>query len=230
MILQLNGLINATFVKESKNRFLCLVKVEGEIIECYVPSSSRLQNFIRLQGRPVLLSENKKNGGRTRYSLFAVKFYNRYIVLNLNILNEIVEGMIIKGKIKKLKGFGIKREQTWEGYKSDLLLTSNSDTMLVEVKGIISSRKNVCFPTVYSDRAIQQLHKIKELLTKGNKVHYILASLSPIVSNIYINNSTNEKYVQALNDCLELGMDLTAFSIKFEENEIVFHRSIKIYL
>ena len=37
-----------TFIKESKNRFLCEVLVDKKITECYIPSSCRLDNFLEL--------------------------------------------------------------------------------------------------------------------------------------------------------------------------------------
>ena len=54
-------LVYGTFIEEVKNRFLCKVKIQDEIIECYIPSSCRLENFIRLNGSTVLLKENKTN-------------------------------------------------------------------------------------------------------------------------------------------------------------------------
>ena len=49
--------IEGIFIREQKNRFICEVMVEDEIIECYVPSSCRLDNFIDLHGKRVLLCE-----------------------------------------------------------------------------------------------------------------------------------------------------------------------------
>lgn len=43
------------FNKELKNRFLCEVLVEDEVVECYASSSCRLDNFIDLHGKQVLL-------------------------------------------------------------------------------------------------------------------------------------------------------------------------------
>lgn len=36
------------FVREEKNRFICTVDVRGENIECYIPSSCKLGNFLKL--------------------------------------------------------------------------------------------------------------------------------------------------------------------------------------
>lgn len=54
------------FKEELKNRFLCLVEIDGEDTLCYIPSSCRLSNFIVLSSHKVDLAERKG------YELFAV--------------------------------------------------------------------------------------------------------------------------------------------------------------
>ena len=49
------------FKEELKNRFLCLVEVDGEDTLCYIPSSCRLSNFVSMAGKTVLLCKRKIN-------------------------------------------------------------------------------------------------------------------------------------------------------------------------
>lgn len=221
--------IKGIFVEESKNRFLCTVLIENELCECYVPSSSRIENYLKLKGREVLLTANKGTNKRTKFSLFAVKYYNKYILINLNMVNQIVEKMIIENKIKKLTGTRLKREQTIDGYKADILLENhgtNEDT-IIEIKGIISALKEAKFPSVFSERAIVQLQKIKELLQRGYKVVYLIVSLSPIVKKINL-DSNFAQYYSLLKECIDLGMQLMAFSLSFEDGSISYKQKLKI--
>jgi len=77
--------IEGIFKSESKNRFLCNVLVNGKLCECYIPSSSKLSPLVNLKGKKVLLTLNKGTNNRTKYSVFAVQHYRKYILLNLNI-------------------------------------------------------------------------------------------------------------------------------------------------
>lgn len=95
--MRFNQLIEGVFIEESKNRFLCKVLIDNKVCECYVPSSSRIENYLNVKGKKVLLTPNKSNS-RTNYSLFAVKFYNKYILLNLNLTNKVVESIISRRK------------------------------------------------------------------------------------------------------------------------------------
>ncbi|MGF7031242.1 DNA-binding sugar fermentation-stimulating protein [Paenibacillus mucilaginosus] len=220
---------NGVFVEESKNRFLCTVLIDNELCECYVPSSSRIENYLRLKGREVLLTENKGTNKRTKFSLFAVKYYNKYILINLNMINQIVEAMIIENKIKYLTGTRLKREQTIDGYKTDILLENDrtNENTIIEIKGIISAFREAKFPSVFSERAIVQLQKIKELLQRGHKVVYLIVSLSPIVKKIILDSNFSQ-YHSLLNECVELGMQLMAFSLSFEDGSVSYKQRLKI--
>ncbi len=61
------------FKEELKNRFRCVVTIDDVDTICYIPSSSRLSNFIDLSNRVVMLRPIKKRDAKTQYSVYAVK-------------------------------------------------------------------------------------------------------------------------------------------------------------
>ncbi len=85
----INNKIEAWYEKELKNRFLCEVIIDGKSMECYVPSSCHLSNFIDISNCPVLLIKNPEKS-RTAYSLFAFKLQEKYVLLNTSIANKII--------------------------------------------------------------------------------------------------------------------------------------------
>lgn len=88
--------IEGIFIREQKNRFICEVMVEDEVIECYVPSSCHLDNFIDLHGKRVILLPTVAPSARTRYSLFAVPYKRNHILLNVGRVNSVIERDIKK--------------------------------------------------------------------------------------------------------------------------------------
>lgn len=71
------------FISESKNRFLCTVRIDGTEEICHIASSCRLDNFIDLRGKYVLLVENMSKTSKTRHSVIAVKHKrNGYVTTN----------------------------------------------------------------------------------------------------------------------------------------------------
>lgn len=219
-------IIEGIFIEESKNRFLCKVLVLDEIYECYVGSASKLRNYLKLLGKRVLIKKNVGKGLRTQYSLFAIMYYGKYIVLNLNIVNAVLEEYL-KNKFKQAE---IYKEKFIEDYKSDFLIKSK-ENIVVEAKGIIAARRKVIFPTVYSGRAIKQLELILELLQKGWKAEYYFISLSPIVKTICINkNKLYTEYSNLLVKCIDNGMKTSGFNVYYIDKKIRIKDKINIII
>lgn len=215
------------FIKELKNRFICEVMVEDEAIECYVPSSCRLDNFIDLHGKRVLLLPTEAPSARTRFSLFAVPYKRNHILLNIGRVNSVVEHDIKKRCFSTLgKRSEVYREYKIGSYKSDLFI-ANSNTLL-EVKSILSLEKGAMFPTVFSQRTLDQLMEISSLMDRGYNAALVIASLSPYVEQIQIDHAS--PFYEALKPCIEKGMQLLAVSLHIHQGEARIKRKIKIEL
>lgn len=212
-------------MQEIKNRFLCEVRINGESVVCYIPSSCRLSNFINLVGREVLLKPVQDPKARTPFAIFAVKYKRSYILLNTSLANRIVESEIHRrffsplGNRKK-----IMHEKKVHGYKCDLFIEDTST--IVEVKSIISLDKEAIFPSVYSQRAVNQLNKLTELLQQGYKVAYVFVSLNPYVTNLSINQK--EPFFSLFNQCLDEGMQVYGFDVKICGDAIQIKSSIPV--
>lgn len=219
------ALIKATFVKESKNRFLCEVLINETIELCYVPSSARLENFLIFKNKTVFLTPNPPSA-KTKYTLWSVLYRNKHILLNLKKVNSLIE-LAITNNLLQLGAYeSISREKTINSYKCDLFLNSNPNHV-IEIKTIICTSKIGLFPTVYSTRAINQLKELKSLLSKGFKVTYILVSLSSSLKEIAINSEYQEFYSEFL-DCVHAGMNFLPITLYFEKDTIYLMNTLKI--
>ena len=78
----------------------------------------------------------------------------------------------------------ILREAQIEGYKADIYIEDTKT--LIEIKTVMSLKREALFPTVYSLRAEKQLEKILELQEKY-KVVYIFAILNPMTKKVVLN-------------------------------------------
>lgn len=218
------------FIKESKNRFLCEVKVNERITECYIPSSCRIDNFLELSNKEVLLSKNKSKNPRTQYRVVAVKHKRSYIILNTSISNLLIYNNL---HLRRFSFLGSRKNALKEkmigSYKADILIQSKGCDTIIEIKSIISPNHEAFFPTVYSQRAIDQLQQIKSLLAAGYNACYIFVSLNPYTKNLQINPAIKE-YHALLNDCVQLGMVLKGYSCKCLNNKLSLTKEITVCL
>lgn len=217
------------FKEELKNRFLCLVEIDGEDTLCYIPSSCRLENFIDLTGREVLVTPVLSPNARTKYQVYAVSGSNGFILLNMSKANEVVARSIKSRRFSYLgKRTQIKKEYTVSGYKSDLYIEDTKT--VVEIKSILSFSKgrDAQFPSVYSQRAIEQLIKLRCLLDAGYRVNYIFVSLNPRIKQLAINEEIKE-YREAFDYCIKKGMLVKGISLKLKEGKPIIYSSLPVF-
>lgn len=223
--ISLEKCVTGQFVRELKNRFLCEVVINGKVEVCYIPSSCHLSNFLQLEGKEVLLLPTAAKKSKTAFAVVAVKFKRSYITLNTSYANRMVEYAIQGRKLSYLgKRKKWSREKNVGEYKCDLYIEDTKT--IVEIKSIISANGIGAFPTVYSERSLNQLNKIKELLQSGYKVDYIIVSLNPYVKGIELLKDT--QFYAELNECIHLGMSVHAFNCKVQNELILLNKELTI--
>lgn len=221
-----NEVITGIFLSEIKNRFLCSVLVNGEETVCYIPSSCRLSNFIKLQGKLVLLKPIQGKNARTKYAVYAVKIGRGFILLNMSESNRVVEQQLYRKYFSFLgKRKQISHELKIGDYKADLFI--HDTKTIIEIKSILTVEKHGYFPTVHSERAIEQLKKMKQFLNDGYNVCYMLVSLNPYIEKITISESDNE-YKELFKTCVEKGMSCFGVTIKLDEYEPYIYKTVEV--
>ena len=170
------------FIEESLNRFICLVNVDGKIVECYVQSSCRLDNFINLKGKTVFLKKIL-NPKRARYIVVGFKYKRIKALLSPKMANDLFFDYLSSRKSAYLGDRkNIKKEYIIGNYKSDFYIPSSKKVF--EIKAIIDFSDKAIFPSVYSERAIKQLIEIEKLLDNGYCCYYEIISLNPLINDI----------------------------------------------
>lgn len=217
--------ISGVFVKELKNRFLCEVKIDGKVEECYVPSSCHLSNFLQLKGKRVVLIPTQGKNPRTKYALYAAPYRRNYIILNTSLSNIAIEKGIHNRRFSYLgKRSNVQKEHSIEGYKADLYIPQTKT--IVEIKSVLSENDEAVFPTVFSERTQNQLKSIQEMLEKGYKVVFIIVSLNPYIKKLTIDKST--EFYSELTRCIEKGMEIRAYTSHLKDYEIEIKKQIPL--
>lgn len=217
--------IEGIFVKELKNRFLCEVLIDGVSTVCYVPSSCHLGNFLDLQNKKVLLVHTQTPKSRTQYALFAIPYKKSQIILNTSMANFAVANSL-RGRRFSYLGIrkNILKEHKIDDYKADIYIKDTNT--IIEIKSIITTNRLGIFPTVYSERTLNQLEKIQDLLSQGYKVCFIIVSLNPYVRKIQIDRKT--EFFNHFQACIEKGMMVKGYSCSLVDDCLKINKSIEM--
>ena len=183
----MDEIVFGVFKKELPNRFMAEVVINNKSEICYVKSSSRLENFIDLKGKTVILKRNLNS--KFRYYVYAVKFKCDFILLCPIKANSIVYDNI---ESRKLSFLGNRKNRYLEynisNYKSDIYLEKTKT--IIEIKSVISKNNESFFPTVYSERFEKQLDNFESLLLQGYKVVLLIVAFNPYTRSVHINNES----------------------------------------
>ena len=221
-------MINGIFIRELKNRFRCQIKIGEKLEICYVPSSCRLSNFANFSGCKVLLNENNKSNSQIKYSLYAIKYQRKYLLVNLKEANRIVYENLSSRRFGFLgKRSLIKKEFLIENYRSDFYI--NDTKTVIEVKSILALSQKQPLPIVYSERAIQQLKIMKKLLQMNYKVYYFFISMYPNNECLYLENDGSE-YAKLFVDNFKSGMNCRAYAIDIKNDNAILKSEIKVII
>lgn len=159
------------------------------------------------------------------YSLYAVPYKRSYIVLNTSMANRAVEASLQKRQFSFLgKRNHVLAEHRINKYKTDLYIEDTKT--IIEVKSVISIEEIAKFPTVFSERSLVQLAKLKEFLADGHKVHYCIVSLNPYVKGIQILKDTI--FQQMLQDCLSNGMTISGHTCRIKAGKVQLEKILPI--
>lgn len=212
----------AVFISEGKNRFICNILYEDQILECYVPITCKLSRLISLEYKEILIKETTKVAKRTKYTLFAVQNEKNYLIVDTGFANHIVKAILAKTK----KGDLFYPEQVIENYKCDFY--SKTSKTLVEVKSVITEKETIVLPNIETNRTCRQLKILCSLLSQGYKAMFFVVSFAPKVKEIHFN--TKQEMGQSLFTLIKNGgqiycirVNLTStYKIKFEEIPYTF--------
>ena len=216
--------VPGVFQRELKNRFRCVVRLADVDEVCYVSSSCKLENLIDLSGKDVLLTPSAEST-MLPHTLFAVKQGRKTTILNLSVANAVIFEQLRKRRFSFLgKRKSTRREVLLGGYKADIFIDDTHTA--IEIKTIITSKKQAIFPSVRSERSLGQLEHIKNLLLNGYRVCYMFVSLSPDVKGISLDRTT--PFYSAFIDCVNSGMSYYGCTLKMHNGEITIASSLNV--
>ncbi len=202
--------LEAIFIKEGKHRFVCTILVDGVLTECYVSSSSKLSNYVKLENEKVLVLKNEDDKLRTRFTLEAAIIGSQHLYLNFNNTNYLYREYLLSiGYDERI----IQRETLVNGLVKTDFFIGNTDC--IEVKSLLSIEKYILFPDKSSKRIGNQLKQYIKLLQIGTPVTFAFVAMSKHTTYLkWSNYDIKNEFIKAIN----LGLKIEVFSVIYKKN------------
>ena len=119
-------IIRAKFIRRP-NRFQGYVLIDGNETLVHVPNTGRCKEIL-IPGATVVLREENNPLRKTKYDLIGAYKRQRFINIDSQIPNKVVEEALIHGKIEGLKEYTmVEREKTFGNSRFDFRLRNEAD-------------------------------------------------------------------------------------------------------
>ncbi len=212
-----HGFVVGQFISETKNRFRCIVKIDNLLHECHIASSSRLEHFINLEGKQVILTPVRSTSAKAKFTVYGVRHKRGFILLSTLAANQAIKSSLFSRTLSCLgKRSDVKSEFTVHGYKADFYIPGSQT--IIEVKSVITEKNIAVFPSDNATRILGQLEALAELLKIGYNAHLLIVSLNPYVKQVEIN--ANERFRDALTSCVSAGLNVSAFTCRLSSEGV----------
>lgn len=230
MIIEKN-IIRAEFIRRP-NRFQAYVKINDEDIMVHVPNTGRCKEIL-IPGTTVILREENNPTRKTRYDLIGGYKKDKFINIDSQIPNKVVEEALKLGNIKKLKKYNIiKREKTYGNSRFDFKLNNNlGEEYYLEVKGVTLEEDGVTrFPDAPTERGVKHVLELIEVKKEGLGAGILFLIQMNDVKYFTPNKEMDKNFSEALSLANKSGVDILAYECDVDEDFITLKNEVKVIL
>lgn len=226
-----NNIRLAKFIRRP-NRFQAYVELDGEELMVHVPNTGRNREIL-VPGYTVILREENNPQRKTKYDLIAGYKGERFINIDSQIPNKVVEEALKNGKIDKLKKYNnIMREKTFGNSRFDFKLSDDvGSEYYLEIKGVTyEDNGKTAFPDAPTERGRKHLLELVEVLESGRGAGVLFLIQMENVEYFTPHDEMDKLFGEALRYAYHSGVDVFAYDCILGENFITLNKAVEVRL
>jgi sugar fermentation stimulation protein A len=192
------------------NRFIANVIIEGRIEIAHVKNTGRCKELL-VPGAIVYLQHHDNCKRKTKWSLISVEKGARIVNIDSQAPNKAVLEWLSKGGLTH-DIIDIKPEFVYGSSRLDFLLTTGTDRILIEVKGVTLENDGIAmFPDAPTERGVRHLKELYSSLEDGYRAIVIFVIQMKGVVCFTPNVQTHKEFAEALAFVNSRGVQVLAF-------------------
>lgn len=211
------------------NRFVAEVRIDGQVERVHVKNTGRLKELL-LPDAEVILESSSHPNRKTKYSLIAVKKYDRWVNIDSQVPNAVVYEALKQGKIFDWKDVRLlKREVAYGNSRFDLYFETEQEKGFIEVKGVTLEQDGIAlFPDAPTARGAKHVEELANAVGDGyTGVVFFLIQMKGCHA-FTPNEMTDKPFAEALQLAAKAGVRILAYDTFVTEDEIVLNRPLEV--
>jgi len=222
-------LVEAQFLSRP-NRFLGVVELGNERVECFIPSPGRMRELL-FRGSRVVLMEAHGGNRTTEYDLLGVRLRGANVLVDSRIPNR----LLLEALRERAVPIGIDYSQVIPeprvGRNRFDFELKDHDGVLVEAKAVTLVEEGVAFfPDAPTSRGARHLRELTRLKERGRRGVVIFLIQRDDARAFAPNDKTDPAFGLALRNAVTAGVEVYAFSCKWKGNEVSLGVPVEIRL
>lgn len=208
------------------NRFIALVEVNGEIVQCHVKNTGRCRELL-VEGATVFLERVDIPGRKTNFDLISVYKGARLINMDSQAPNRIA-AEYLRGIFPTAK---LRAEVRYGGSRFDFLLEQGGTKTFVEVKGVTLETAGVAsFPDAPTVRGLRHVNELCSARAAGFGAMLLFIIQMEGVVIFTPNTEMQPAFTAALRTAEMVGVQMQAMDCVVTKHGIWANSPVKIVL
>lgn len=219
----------ASFIKRP-NRFLGIVDLDGQIVECHIPNPGRM-NELLYKGADVHVIRKQGSWRKTGYDLTLVEYDDIIVSIDSRMPNQLIREAIESNTLPEFKGYAVeKMEPRFDDSRFDLLLTNEDKQILVEAKSCTLVEDQIAlFPDAPTKRGARHMRTLIKALEYGRSVVVFVIQRND-AREFRANVEMDPEFTESLKQALENGVEIYAYLSDVTLKGITLQRKIPVAL
>lgn len=196
------------------NRFIAIVDIEGEEINCHVKNTGRCRELL-VEGATVFLEDCGENPNRkTRYDLIAVYKGDMLVNMDSQAPNKVVGEYlpILFPDIIKARP-----ETKYQNSRFDFYVETEQEKIFLEVKGVTLEENGVArFPDAPTERGIKHMQELIACMEEGYDAYIIFVIQMEGMKLFEPNVATHPAFGKVLKEAEDAGVKIRCLGCMVE--------------
>ena len=212
------------------NRFLGIVELEGEPVQCFIPNPGRMHELM-VPGTKVYLIYKPGEHRKTDYDLTLVQYNDTLVSIDSRLPNYMLKESINKGNLPEFKGYKVEHtEPKFHDSRLDLKLSNGTNQILLEAKSCtLVENKIALFPDAPTKRGARHMNTLIKALEYGRAAVCFIIQRND-ATEWRPNKQMDPEFTENIRKAVQNGVEAYAYTCNINLSGVTIRKRVPVNL